>query len=285
MTWTPRRERLRALLSTGQCLYPAAIFDPASARIAEDIGFESLILPGSTVALTVLGAPDIGLLTSTELAEQTHRVSRACSLPMFVDADHGYGNALNVRRTITELEHAGASGIVLLDTDWPPNHGNAKRSQLLSVDEGIGKMRAAVDAREDSSMVIVGRTDAGAITDFEDALIRAKAYQETGVDAMFLYGVETREQVERLGAELHVPWVLGGGKASQEDPAWLASHGVRVITQGSLPILAALKGIQTTLQALRDHVPTRDISGLASNDLVKSVLRQNDYERWMRDYL
>ena len=146
---------------------------------------------GSVASLAVLGDPDIALITLTELAEQMRRMSRAAALPVLVDADHGYGNALNVRRTVQELEAAGAAGLTIEDTLLPQAFGQAK-TQLISLEEGVGKMKAALDARGDPALVIMGRTGAVSISGLDDAIARAKAYEATGVDALFFTGMKTR---------------------------------------------------------------------------------------------
>ncbi len=128
----------------------------------------------------MLGDPDITLITLTELAEQVRRMSRAAALPVLVDADHGYGNALNVRRTVQELETAGAAGLTIEDTLLP--QAFARKTQLISLDEGVGKMKAAVDGRGDPALVMLGRTGAVSVTSLGDAIERARAYQETGVE-------------------------------------------------------------------------------------------------------
>src|SRR3954462_862205 len=165
--WQQRRERLRSVLSGNQCVYPGSVFDPISARVAEELGFEVGMLAGSVASLTVLGAPDLILLTLTEFAQQAHRICRAGNLPLLCDADHGYGNALNVMRTVEELETAGVAGIMIEDTVLPRAFGEKKPS-LISLEEGIGKMRAALAAREDKALTIIGRTSAAAITDWRD---------------------------------------------------------------------------------------------------------------------
>ncbi|HBR46445.1 MAG TPA: oxaloacetate decarboxylase, partial [Afipia sp.] len=134
-----------------------------SARIAEDVGFELGLLGGSAASLTILGDPDLLLITLSELAEQVRRICRAGKIPVLVDADHGYGNALNVRRTVQELEAAGAAGLTIEDTLLPQAYGQA-RPQVISIEEGVGKMKAALDGRSDLSLVIVGRTGAASIT-------------------------------------------------------------------------------------------------------------------------
>src|SRR3954452_24855733 len=150
---TDRRQRFRAILNGTVCVHPGSVYDPISARIAEDLGFELGMFAGSTASLTVLGAPDLIVLTLSEFAQQAYRINRAGKLPLMVDADHGYGNALNVKRTVEELETAGIAAMCIEDTLLPRAFGEARPS-LISLEEGIGKMRAALAAREDRSLVV-----------------------------------------------------------------------------------------------------------------------------------
>ncbi|HET7411224.1 MAG TPA: isocitrate lyase/PEP mutase family protein, partial [Pararhizobium sp.] len=142
MAFQQRREALRAILAGSSCIRPASVYDAISIRVAEALGFEVGMFGGSVASLAVLGDPDITLITLTEIAEQMRRMSRASVLPVLVDADHGYGNALNVRRTVQELEVAGAAGLTIEDTLLPQAFGEAK-TQLISLEEGVGKMRGA----------------------------------------------------------------------------------------------------------------------------------------------
>src|SRR3954449_7691207 len=169
MAFRPRREKLRSILSGGICVHPGSVYDAISIRITEDLGFELGMFGGSVASLAVLGDADIALITLTELCEQMRRMSRAASLPVLVDADHGYGNALNVRRTVQELEAAGAAGLTIEDTLLPQAYSQAK-TQVISLDEGLGKMKAAVEARSDPSLVIIGRTGAASVTSVDDAI-------------------------------------------------------------------------------------------------------------------
>src|SRR5215469_16429454 len=146
MAFRSRREALRKILSGPACIRPGSVYDAISIRIAEDLGFEVGMFGGSVASLAVLGDPDIALITLTELAEQMRRMSRAAALPVIVDADHGFGNALNVRRTVEELETAGAAGLTIEDTLLPQAFGEA-RTRLIALDEGVGKMKAALEAR------------------------------------------------------------------------------------------------------------------------------------------
>src|ERR1700709_1630477 len=209
MPFRKRRENLRAILSGSACIRPGSVHDAISVRIAEDLGFEVGMFGGSVASLAVLGDPDITLITLTELGEQMRRMSRASTLPVLVDADHGYGNALNVRRTVQELEAAGAAGLTIEDTLLPQAYGQAK-TQLISLGEGVGKMKAALDGRSDPTLVIMGRTGAASISGLEDTIARAKAYEATGVDALFLTGIKDRGELEAISAATRLPIVLGG---------------------------------------------------------------------------
>src|SRR6476469_786073 len=163
MAFRSRREKLRSILSGGTCVHPGSVYDAISIRIAEDLGFPLGMFGGSVASLAVLGDPDITLITLTELAEQMRRMSRAAALPVLVDADHGYGDALNVRRTVQELDAAGAGGLTIEDTLLPQTFGEAK-TQLIPLEEGVGKMKAAVDGRSDPTLVILARTAAASLT-------------------------------------------------------------------------------------------------------------------------
>src|SRR3954470_1823082 len=160
MHWTKRREAFRAVLAGDRCIFPGSVFDPVSARIAEDLGFEIGMFAGSIASLTVLGAPDLIVLTLSEFAQQALRINRAGNLPLLVDADHGYGNALNVKRTVEELETAGVAALTIEDTALPAAYGKAGKLTLISLDEGVGKMRAALAGPKDPTLIVAARTSA-----------------------------------------------------------------------------------------------------------------------------
>lgn len=272
MTFRTRREALRAILSGSQCLRPGSVYDAISVRIAEDVGFEVGMFGGSAASLAVLGDPDIALITLSELAEQMRRMSRAAALPVLVDADHGYGNAMNVRRTVQELEMAGAAGLTIEDTLLPAAFGEAK-AQLISQDEGIGKIRAALEARRDSSLVIVARTGAASITSIDDTIARARAYEALGPDALMFTGVKTRADLEAVAAATTLPIVLGGPTEDMTDWDFLARQRVRIVVQGHAPIAAATQAVFATLTAIRDGTAPKDLQNLASADLMDWVTR------------
>ena len=283
MHWTDRRERYRAVIGGNECIHPGSVFDAISARIAEELGFEVGMFAGSIGSFTVLGAPDLIVLTLTEFAAQAYRINRAGKLPLMVDADHGYGNALNVMRTIQELETAGVAGIMIEDTVLPRTFRETKPG-LLSIEEGMGKMRAALAAREDKALTIIGRTSAAVFSTWQDALARAKAYEKEGVDAMFFAGGVTDAFLQALKAELKIPIMLGGGVGGL-DKAYLGTMGVRIALQGHQPFSAAVQAVYDTLKALRDGTKPADLTGIASSATMARVTREGDYKTWTEKFM
>jgi carboxyvinyl-carboxyphosphonate phosphorylmutase len=284
MTFRKRRDALRSILSGSTCVRPGSVYDAISIRIAEDLGFEVGMFGGSVASLAVLGDPDIALITLSELAEQMRRMSRAAALPVLVDADHGYGNALNVRRTIQELEIAGAAGLTVEDTLLPQAYGEAS-TQLISLEEGVGKMKAALDARADPSLVIVGRTGAASVTSLDDAIARAIAYEGTGVDALFFTGIKSHAELEAVTASTKLPIVLGGAPEDMAGRDYLASQRVRIALQGHAPFAAATHAVYQTLKALREGTLPKALSGLASAELTSRVTREADAKARLAEFL
>jgi carboxyvinyl-carboxyphosphonate phosphorylmutase len=284
MTFTARRQALRAILSGKECVHPGSVFDPISARIAEDLGFEIGMFAGSIASFTVLGAPDIVVLTLSEFAQQIQRITRAGRLPLLVDADHGYGNALSVMRTVVELEQAGVAAMTIEDTLLPRAYGEVK-PQLLSAEEGLGKVRAALATRTDPATVIVARTSAVAIAGVAEAVRRAQLYADAGADALFFTGVTTTEQLATLHAATSLPIVIGGSDGEFGGKAGMAAHGVRIALQGHQPFMAAVQATYETLKALREGADPKALSNQPSGALMKRVTREADYAAAMRDFL
>lgn len=279
-----KRAAFRTILAGPQLVCPGSVYDPISARIAQEVGFELGLLGGSVASLTILGDPDVVLITLSELAEQVRRTCRAADLPVLVDADHGYGNALNVRRTVQELEAAGAAGLTIEDTLLPQAFG-AARQQLISVDEGVGKMKAALEARADPALVIVGRTGAAAITGIDDTVARAKAYEAAGVDALFFTGLKARGELQAIVAATTLPIIMGSADGELADMAFLASQRVRVANQGHHPIAAAMQAVYATQKALRDGVAPKDLKGLPSADLTRRITRDDTVKTRIADFM
>jgi carboxyvinyl-carboxyphosphonate phosphorylmutase len=283
MHWTERRRRFRALLEGKRCVHPASVFDPISARIAEDLGFELGMLAGSVASLAVLGAPDLILLTLSEFAALAYRIGRAGNLPLLVDADHGYGNALNVMRTVDELESAGVAALTIEDTELPAAFGSDK-ARLVSIEEGAGKMRAAVAARHDPDLAIIGRT-ALSLTGIGDAPARAKTYAASGVDALFFVGVRKRAELDAIAEAVSLPIILGGAGPELDDAEYLAGSGVRIALQGHLPIMAAMQAVHETMKALRSGAKPASIPATASAELMRQLTRDRLYKSWAEAFL
>lgn len=280
-----RRAAFRAILAGNACVHPASVHDPIAGRIATDLGFEVAMYAGSVASLTVLGAPDLIVLTLSEFADQARRICRGGAPPLLCDADHGYGNALNVMRTVQELETAGVAALTIEDTDLPRGHGVGEPG-LLSLEAGLGKMRAAVAGREDERLVVVARTSALNLVGLDEAVRRAKAYATCGTDALFFTGVSDWEQLAAIQAVSNgMPIILGGTPANMADKAKLAAHGVRIALQGHQPFAAAVAAIHATLKALREGTPPAELKGVAPASLMKQVTREGDYAQWTKDFL
>ena len=284
MNTRARRQQLRDIFEGERCIHPGSVYDPISARVAEDLGFEAGMFAGSIASLTVLGAPDIIVLTLSEFADQAHRICRAGELPLIVDADHGYGNALNVKRTVEELETAGVACLTIEDTLLPARFGD-HGTEFLEIPEGVGKMKAALAGRQDPGLIILGRTSAIGSNGVEDGIRRAKAYLDAGVDGIMFVGVKTRTQLESIAVELDAPIMLGGSGTELQDPDYLGQSGVRVSLQGHQPFMAAVQAMHDTLKALRDGTPPSQLEGIAGADLIKQVTRDADYQAWRDEFL
>jgi carboxyvinyl-carboxyphosphonate phosphorylmutase len=284
MNATERRNRARAVLQGSACIHPASVHDPLSARIAEELGFELGMFAGSTASLAILGVPDHILITLTEFATQARRITRAGTLPLVVDADHGYGNALNVQRTVEELEVAGIAAMSIEDTDLPRPFGAAK-PRLISIEEGVGKMRAAVAARVDSSLCIFARTGAMNMTSRDDCLARIRAYNDCGTDGIFLTGVTTRAELDAAAEVAKQPLILGTLSAEITDRDYLASRGVRIALQGHAPSQAAAQAIHATLKALREGASPASLTGLPEKGAMARWTREAPYSEAMKRFL
>lgn len=285
MSIRDRRQRLRALLNGSRCAATASVFDPLSARIAEDLGHEVGILAGSVASLVVTGAPDLMGLTAAELAEQARRIGQAADLSLLVDADDGYGNALNVGRTVASLEAAGVAAMTLEDTLLPLPYGRPVADRLVPLEEGLGKLRAALAARADSGMLVVGRTSAAELTTLDDAIRRLSAYAAAGADAIFPVGVTELSQLQAIRQAVALPMILYVDRPALYDFEALAALGVRVAVQPHAPIWAAVQAVHDTMKALRDGVPPEALAGLPDADLQRRVTRQAHYERTLADFL
>ena len=212
------------------------------------------------------------------------RISRASDLPVLVDADHGYGNALNTMRCVEELEAAGVAGLSVEDTELPAVTAGGE-PRLISLAEGVGKMKAALSARADPDLVIAARTSAAIITDARDAATRMQAYEQAGVDALFLYGVKDLAGLETIARATTLPLILGNAPQPLKDPGILAANRVKICLRGHQPFAAATQAIYDTLRRLKAGEDPAKLPNLASVSLMETVSRTGDYERWAAQFL
>jgi carboxyvinyl-carboxyphosphonate phosphorylmutase len=286
MSHTEQRKRLRAMLNANMCVSPASVFDPLSARIAQAVGYELGILAGSVASNTTLAAPDLIVLTLTEFAEQIRRIMRASSISLLVDADHGYGNALNVMRTVEELEHSGVSAMSIEDTALPTRYGQPEGSdELISTAEMVGKLKAAVAARKDPATVIAGRTAALKVEDTARTIERVKAYAACGVDCIFIIGVESLDQVKAVHDAARLPVIVGSAPASIKREEFAAA-GARILLQGHQPVAAAAKALRETYAHLFNGGAPADLKDkIISAKEMEALVSGETYKQWQKDFL
>lgn len=228
------RTDLATRLARPEPLLAPGVYDPLSALLAQRAGFEALYLSGGAVAYTQHGRPDIGLTTATETADVLARITDRVPLPVIVDGDTGYGNALNTQRTVRLFERAGAAMIQLEDQGFPKRCGHLEGKTLVSTAEMCGKLRAALDARRSAQTLILARTDAVAVEGLDAALERAEAYAACGVDALFVEALRTPEDMDRACARFatRLPLLANmveGGRTPVKSAAELGARGFRIV--------------------------------------------------------
>lgn len=200
-----RTTQLREMITRPEILLAPGTYDPMMAKVIENAGFEAVYMTGAGVSHTTLAQPDLGLVTMTEMVAQAGRIVDAVELPVLADADNGYGNALNVMRTIREYERAGVAGVHIEDQTLPKKCGHFEGKTVIPKAEMIGKLKAALDARQDEDFVIIARTDARTAVSLEAALDRAVSYAEVGADVIFLESPLSLEELRRVPAEIKKP--------------------------------------------------------------------------------
>jgi 2,3-dimethylmalate lyase len=282
-------ERIRSLLRDGAVLMPG-VYDAVGARIASKIGFEIVFISGYSVSAVRLGEPDFGFLTQTEMAEAARTVCRVSSAPVIVDADTGYGNALNVQRAVRELQDAGASGVFLEDQVWPKKCGHMRGKRVIATEEHAAKLRAACDARGDRDLFVVARTDARQPLGLEEAIERCLAYKEAGADALFVEAPQSVEELERIAEALPAPLVanmIERGVTPHLTRSELEGLGFNLIVCPLAGLFAAAKAIGEVLSELRERETTagaydRLIGFDEFNELVELEARYADESRYAR---
>ncbi len=238
---------LRSLIDGDGSHLVLGVYDALTARIGERLGYQVLFLTGFGVAATLVGVPDIGLVTLTESVDACRRICDFVDVPVVADADTGYGGVLNVRRTVRMFERAGAAGLHLEDQVTPKRCGHMPAKQVIPTVEMVAKIRSALDARSDANFCIIARTDARAVEGLDSALERAHAYREAGADAIFVEAPEAASEIERIATELDCPLVFNwsyDGVTPHVARSWLGSLGYRLILFPDI-VFAAQRALST----------------------------------------
>lgn len=257
-----RPAALRAALSSGRTIAMPGVFDALSARLAAQAGFETVFLSGYAMSATQLGEPDFGLLGESEVVATATRTCAAVEVPVVVDADTGYGNAVNVIRTVQDLVRAGAAGIFLEDQVWPKRCGHMRGKRVIPIAEQVGKLRAAVEARGDGGLVIVARTDARQAVGLDDAIARAEAYRAAGADALFVEAPQSVDELREIGRRLPPPLVANmveQGATPDLTAEELAALGFRWVVYPVAALFAATHAMQELYGKLRADGHTRAV--------------------------
>jgi 2-methylisocitrate lyase-like PEP mutase family enzyme len=258
------RKKLCEMLSRNRLLLAPGAFDGLSARMVEEAGFEAVYLSGGSVARST-GVPDLGLMTMSEVIERASQVVSAVQIPVIADADTGYGNALNVVRTVREFERTGVAAIHIEDQVTPKRCGHLEGKEVIPLSEMENKLRAALEARSDPDFAIIGRTDSRAIHGLDDAIKRGQAFARLGVDAVFIEAAESEAELEAIGRSLHeVPLMVNmfkGGKTPLLPASRLKKMGYRIAIFPSDTQRAAIHAMKETLAVLK-----RDGSTAAIDD-------------------
>lgn len=276
-----RRRAFRELLRRPRITHPGSVFDGVSARLAQQAGYELGLLGGSVASAVVLAAPDLVLLTLSEFADQIRRIARACDLPLMVDADHGYGNALNAMRTVSELEAAGVAALTIEDTLLPRRYGGAD-GELIPLPEFRDKLRASLAGRSDPELCVIGRTG-GLRAGLDECIERVRVCEEAGVDAVFVLGVREVEQIRAVRAATSLPLLLNSPLGSEEE---LLALGVRIVLQGHQPYYVMLRALYEAYQHLLTGGTASELQQRSlPRDLLEVALREAEHAAWARDFL
>lgn len=279
---------LRHILAQRHTVFAPGVWDGLSAKVAEAAGFEALYASGGAIARSA-GFPDMGLLTFTEMYDRLAQICGAVAVPVIVDADSGYGNALNVRRTVTALSALGVAAIQLEDQVTPKKCGHYGSKAVISSSEMVGKVRAAIDARSSEDVLIIARTDARAVWGLDDAIQRARAYHNAGADIVFIEAPETVDEVTRIAAELSpVPLLINmfeGGRTPYVAPDQLRQLGFQIVIIPSDLQRAAVHAMQRVAAVIRRDGSSHSVRDeLVTFDEREEIVGQGEWLRWEARY-
>lgn len=261
------RKSLKTLVEARRGAIVPGAFNALSAKVVEDLGFEAIYVTGAGVTNMWFGMPDQGFMGLAEIADHTARIRDAVSVPLIVDADIGFGNALNVYHTVRTLERAGADCIQLEDQVAPKRCGHFSGKDVISTEEAVSKIKAAADARRDADLLIMARTDAAAVHGFEAAVERAQRFAEAGADILFVEAVTTADDIRALPRRLEKPQLMNmviGGRTPIVNATELAELGYGIVLYANAALQGAVAGMQKALTVLRDDKEVKESSGLVT---------------------
>lgn len=282
---TVARKKLQDVFRSRTLHSCPSVSDPISARMVEQVGFELGLIAGSVTSISILGAPDHTLVSLTEFAQSVGRTCDAVEIPLIADADHGFGNALNVARTVHELERAGIAGLTIEDTLLPKPFGGAQ-APLISIAECVGKLNAALSARKDTELAIIARTNVSECADEEECIRRLQAYQACGVDAICLVRVRDSAQLQRLTPYIQIPYMLLGKLANVVDPApLLMQAGASIWYEGHNPYLAALSAMFAAYKSQRQGEPYPSHLSIMSSEELAQLTRADYFKSMIERHL
>ena len=247
-------KNLKSMLKLKKPLVIPGVYDALGAKIAQKVGFDAMFQTGYGTSATLFGMPDYGFIGATETVDNARRICRAVSVPVIVDSDTGYGNALSVWKLVKELESAGASGIFLEDQRWPKRCGHMQGKDVVSQEEYTEKLGAAIDARESKNFIIVARTDARATKGLDEAIERGKQNKKTGADAVFVEAPRSIDEMKRIGKEINAPLVanmIEGGATPLSSAETLSKMGFNIILYPLSVLYANTFATMNILQELK----------------------------------
>ena len=282
------KQQLKHLVEARRGVLVPGAFNALSAKVIADLGFQAIYVTGAGVTNMWLGMPDQGFMGLHEIADHTARIRDAVDVPLIVDADTGFGNALNVYHTVRTLERAGADCIQLEDQVAPKRCGHFSGKEVISTEEAVGKIKAAVDARRDSDFLIMARTDAAATHGFDAAVERAQKFAEAGADILFVEAVTKAEEVRALPQRLPKPQLMNmviGGKTPIFNAEQLGELGFGIVLYANAALQGAVMGMQKTLTTLRDAQEVREDSGLVTPFAERQrLVGKQDWDALERQY-
>ncbi|WP_413174907.1 isocitrate lyase/PEP mutase family protein [Anabaena azotica] len=281
-------QKLRELLARPEIIVIPGVYDCLSAKLVEQAGFDVAATSGFGIAASTLGLPDYGFLTATEMLYSVGRIAQSINIPLIADCDTGYGNALNVMRTVKDAVQIGLAGIILEDQEWPKKCGHFEGKRVIHMNEHAGKIRAAVEARGDSSLVIIARTDARAPLGLEEAIRRGQAYMNAGADMLFVEAPQSVAELQTIAAAFpNIPLVANiveGGKTPAISPAELQNLGFKIVFFPLTALMAVTEVMSACFRHLKEQETTNNLPNLMSFQDFQELMKVPQYLQIERQY-